>query len=66
MGIIYLLLTISLIMALIFLGIFVKMYRSGQFEDDYTPSIRILFDDKPKSTTASGNSKPSNPLKTKS
>ncbi len=48
MGIIYLLLTISLIMALIFLGIFIKMYRSGQFDDDYTPSVRILFDDKPK------------------
>ena len=45
MGIIYILLTISLIMASIFLGIFIWNLRQGQFDDDYTPSVRMLFED---------------------
>ena len=45
MNIIYLLIGISLCMALIFLGWFIWAVKTGQFEDDYTPSIRILFDD---------------------
>lgn len=28
-----------------FLGAFLWASKSGQFEDDYTPSIRILFDE---------------------
>jgi nitrogen fixation-related uncharacterized protein len=24
---------------------FIRAVRSGQFDDDYTPSVRILFDD---------------------
>ncbi|MCU0355010.1 MAG: cbb3-type cytochrome oxidase assembly protein CcoS [Cytophagales bacterium] len=47
MSIIYILLTISLIMASIFLGIFIWNLRQGQFDDDYTPSIRMLFEDTP-------------------
>ena len=39
---------ISLIVALCFLGAFLWAIRSGQYEDDYGPSIRILFDDKQK------------------
>ncbi len=31
--------------ALIFLALFIWAVRSGQFDDNYTPSIRILFDD---------------------
>ena len=45
MNIFYLLIGASLFAALIFLGIFIWAVRSGQFEDSYTPSIRILFDD---------------------
>lgn len=45
MNIFYLLIGVSLFAALIFLGAFVWAVRSGQFEDTYTPSIRILFDD---------------------
>ncbi|MBV6647036.1 MAG: cbb3-type cytochrome oxidase assembly protein CcoS [Cyclobacteriaceae bacterium] len=45
MEVIFLLILISLIVAGAFLGAFIWASRSGQFEDDYTPSIRILFPD---------------------
>ncbi|WP_205503373.1 cbb3-type cytochrome oxidase assembly protein CcoS [Rufibacter psychrotolerans] len=44
MNIIFLLICISLLVALLFLGAFLWAVRSGQYEDDYTPSVRILFD----------------------
>lgn len=46
MEIIGLLIAISLIIAIGFLGVFIWNLRSGQYEDTYTPSIRMLFDDK--------------------
>jgi cbb3-type cytochrome oxidase maturation protein len=45
MGIIILLISISLCIALLFLAVFYWSIRSGQFDDTYTPSIRMLFDD---------------------
>ncbi|WP_205503378.1 cbb3-type cytochrome oxidase assembly protein CcoS [Rufibacter psychrotolerans] len=45
MTIIYLLIGISLTVAALFLSSFVWAVRSGQYEDDYTPSVRILFDE---------------------
>ena len=45
MNIFYLLIGVSFFAALIFLGLFIWAVRSGQFEDNVTPSIRILFDD---------------------
>lgn len=39
------LITISIIVAAFFLYAFIKAVRGGQFDDDYTPSVRILFDD---------------------
>jgi cbb3-type cytochrome oxidase maturation protein len=45
MSVIYLLITISIIVAVLFLGAFIKAVKSGQYDDDYTPSVRILFDD---------------------
>ena len=48
MEIIILLITISLSMALGFLALFIWNIRSGQYDDTYTPSIRILFGDKKK------------------
>ncbi len=45
MEIIYVLITVSLVVALIFLSAFFWSVKSGQFDDDYTPSVRILFDD---------------------
>ncbi len=45
MGIIALLIIISLSIALMFLGIFLWSMRSGQYDDTYTPSVRMLFDE---------------------
>ena len=46
MGVIYVLITVSLIIALLFLAVFVKAVRSGQYDDTLTPSIRILFENR--------------------
>ena len=45
MNIFYLLIGVSLLAALIFLGAFIWAVRTGQFDDNETPSMRILFDD---------------------
>ncbi len=45
MSVIYLLITVSIVVAVIFLLAFIKAVRSGQYDDDYTPSVRMLFDD---------------------
>ncbi len=45
MSIIYLLIGCSVLMALAFLIAFFWAQRSGQNDDLYTPSIRILLDD---------------------
>lgn len=44
MSIIALLISISLTIALIFLGVFLWSMKSGQYDDTYTPSVRMLFD----------------------
>lgn len=44
MEVIILLIAISLVLALAFLGIFILAVRRGQFEDEYTPAVRMLFD----------------------
>lgn len=45
MSVIYLLLTISLIVALGFFISFIYSVRNGQYDDSYTPSVRMLFED---------------------
>ncbi len=45
MEVIFLLIGFSLVIALGFLAAFIWATRSGQYDDDITPSIRILFDD---------------------
>ena len=50
MGIIYIMIVVSLIVALGFLGAFIWSVKSGQYDDDYTPSVRMLFDDELKIT----------------
>ncbi|HLS11476.1 MAG TPA: cbb3-type cytochrome oxidase assembly protein CcoS [Flavobacteriaceae bacterium] len=45
MNIMFLLLGVSLLVALIFLIIFIATVRSGQYDDMYTPSVRMLFED---------------------
>lgn len=44
MGVILILVLISVAVAVLFLFLFIKAVRSGQYEDDYSPSVRILFD----------------------
>ncbi len=45
MSAIYILIAISLIVALGFLAAFLWSIKTGQYDDDYSPSVRILFDD---------------------
>ena len=41
----FLLICFSILIAGSFLAAFLWSVKNGQFEDDYTPSVRILFDD---------------------
>ena len=45
MLIVVLLIGISLFIALVFLGVFYWNIRSGQYDDLYTPSVRMLFEE---------------------
>ena len=45
MSVIYLLLAISIVVALVFFAAFIISVRSGQYDDSYTPSVRMLFED---------------------
>lgn len=45
MSVIYLLISISIIIAIVFFTAFIKAVKSGQYDDGYTPSVRMLFDD---------------------
>jgi cbb3-type cytochrome oxidase maturation protein len=45
MSVIYVLLTISIIVAVVFFVAFIISVRSGQYDDSYTPSVRMLFED---------------------
>jgi len=48
MSVIIVLIAFSLVVAIIFLIVFIWAVKSGQYEDDYTPSVRILFEDSKK------------------
>jgi cbb3-type cytochrome oxidase maturation protein len=50
MSVIIVLLIASISVALVFLAAFIWGVKSGQFEDDYSPASRILFEDKPSSS----------------
>lgn len=45
MNIIFMLIAASLVIAIIFFLLFVKSVKSGQYDDVYTPSVRMLFED---------------------
>ena len=45
MSVIYILLSISIIVAILFFVAFIYAVKKGQYDDSYTPSIRMLFDD---------------------
>ncbi|MDX5585000.1 MAG: cbb3-type cytochrome oxidase assembly protein CcoS [Aureibaculum sp.] len=45
MNIVFFMIIVSLIIAIIFFILFIKSVKSGQYDDMYTPSVRMLFDD---------------------
>ena len=45
MEVVYITIGVSIIVAVIFFIVFLKAVKSGQYEDTYTPSVRMLFDD---------------------
>ena len=47
MSVLFILIGASITVALGFLIAFIWSVRSGQYEDDYTPSVRMLFENEP-------------------
>jgi cbb3-type cytochrome oxidase maturation protein len=45
MSVIYVLLAISIVIAVLFFIAFIVSVKSGQYDDAYTPSVRMLFED---------------------
>ncbi len=45
MSVIYLTLAISTLVAIVFFFIFILSVKKGQYDDTYTPSVRMLFED---------------------
>ena len=45
MSVIYILLAIGILVAIGFFIAFVYAVKSGQYDDSYTPSVRMLFED---------------------
>jgi cbb3-type cytochrome oxidase maturation protein len=56
MSVIYLLISVSIFVAIGFFIAFIVAVKSGQYDDDYTPSVRMLFDDETKITSQNNNS----------
>lgn len=50
MSVIVVLIITSIVVAALFLGAFYWAVQSGQYDDTYSPSVRMLFDDKTKKT----------------
>lgn len=50
MSALFILIGISMLVAGGFLFLFLMAVRKGQYDDDYTPSVRMLFDDQAEST----------------
>ncbi|MCJ8154511.1 cbb3-type cytochrome oxidase assembly protein CcoS [Chryseobacterium sp. SSA4.19] len=58
MDILYLMILCSVSLAAVFLVVFIIYARKGQFEDDESPAVRILFDsDEIKEKEATDNDK---------
>ena len=47
MSVLILLIGFSILIAGGFLVAFIWSVKKGQYDDDYTPSVRVLIDDKP-------------------
>jgi cbb3-type cytochrome oxidase maturation protein len=64
MSVIFLLLIASISVAALFLGAFLWSVKNGQYDDDTSPPVRILFDNtkpvktEPPGSASTNNSKP--------
>jgi cbb3-type cytochrome oxidase maturation protein len=58
MSVLIILIGASILVAGGFLAAFIWSVKKGQFDDDYTPSVRMLFDDKPALTPETKSLKP--------
>jgi cbb3-type cytochrome oxidase maturation protein len=47
MSVVFILVFVAILIASAFLIAFVWAVKSGQYDDTYTPSVRMLFDDPP-------------------
>ena len=56
MSVIYLLISVSIFVAIGLFIAFIIAVKSGQYDDDYTPSVRMLFDDETKITSQNNQS----------
>ena len=45
MSVIYMLIIISIAVALLFFTLFILAVRKRQYDDSYTPAVRMLFED---------------------
>ncbi len=45
MDVVYITIGVSIIVAVLFFIVFIKSVKAGQYDDTYTPSVRMLFDD---------------------
>ncbi|WP_326981317.1 cbb3-type cytochrome oxidase assembly protein CcoS [Chryseobacterium sp. MYb264] len=57
MDILYLMILCSVSLAAVFLIVFIVYARKGQFEDDESPAVRILFEDEVREKDKTGNKK---------
>lgn len=55
MGVIYILISLSIVIAVVFFTAFIIAVKNGQFDDSHTPAIRILFDSESKTQQAKKN-----------
>lgn len=61
MIVIFLLIPLSIVIAVCFLGAFIWAVRSGQYEDTCTPSMRLLMEEKRTKTEPAGEMKVADP-----
>jgi cbb3-type cytochrome oxidase maturation protein len=57
MAIIVVLICISIVVASLFLWAFIWSVKSGQYDDTYTPSVRMLFEDQQTGSTTGSTTK---------
>ena len=66
MSIIYMLLAVSVFVALVFFAAFIFSVKKGQYDDTYTPSVRMLFEDELVKATPTTPTTPATPQPTPS